>query len=122
MAAGHAHYLDTATGGMHNRLEAAGWGLFFIWLAIAFLLDIGWGAALLGVGVIILGVQVARMYLRLHIEWFWLVLGLFSTVWGLASTLGVRLSDVPWSDYVLPALFVALGARMLARAWRGSAQ
>lgn len=45
------------------RLDAAGWGLFFSWLGIAVLADVGWGVGFLGVGLIILGGLVAREYL-----------------------------------------------------------
>jgi len=48
---------------MHRKLDAAGWGLFFIWIGIAVLSDVGWGVGLIGVGVIILGGLVAREYL-----------------------------------------------------------
>src|SRR5690348_6079792 len=37
-----------------KKLSAAGWGAFFIWMGIAFLTNISWGAGLLGVGVIVL--------------------------------------------------------------------
>jgi len=51
--------------GLTKKLEAAGWGLFFIWIGIALLADVGWGVGLLGVGIIILGAQVSRRYLAL---------------------------------------------------------
>lgn len=43
-----------------KKLAAVGWGLFFIWIGIAFLADVGWGMGLLGVGVIALGTQQPR--------------------------------------------------------------
>ncbi len=45
------------------KLDEVGWGLFFIWIAVAFLADVGWGMGFLGVGVIILGTMVTREYL-----------------------------------------------------------
>ncbi len=48
---------------LHRKLDAAGWGLFFIWIGIAVLADVGWGVALIGVGAIILGGLAAREYL-----------------------------------------------------------
>ena len=46
-----------------RKLDAVGWGLFFIWIGIAVLADMGWGVGLIGVGLIILGALVAREYL-----------------------------------------------------------
>lgn len=40
---------------LHRKLDAVGWGLFFIWIGIALLTDVGWGIGLIGVGVLILG-------------------------------------------------------------------
>jgi hypothetical protein len=48
---------------LDRRLDALGWGLFFIWIGVAFLADVGWGVGLVGVGLIILGTLVAREYL-----------------------------------------------------------
>jgi hypothetical protein len=38
---------------LHKKLDAVGWGSFFIWIGVAMLFNVGWGAGLLGVGVII---------------------------------------------------------------------
>jgi hypothetical protein len=48
---------------LHRTLDAIGWGLFFVWTGTAFLADVGWGAGLIGVGVIILGMLAVREYL-----------------------------------------------------------
>ena len=40
---------------LDKKLEAVGWGLFFIWVGTALFAHIGWGAGLLGVGIITLG-------------------------------------------------------------------
>ena len=48
---------------LERKLDAVGWGLFFIWIGIAILADVGWGVGLIGVGTIILGSLVAREYL-----------------------------------------------------------
>jgi hypothetical protein len=48
---------------LDRKLDTLGWGLFFIWIGVAFLADVGWGAGLIGVGLIILGTLVAREYL-----------------------------------------------------------
>jgi len=60
---------------LHKKLATASWGLFFIWMGIALLADVGWGAGLLGVGVIILGTQVTRKHFGLKLEGFWVAFG-----------------------------------------------
>jgi hypothetical protein len=45
---------------LDRKLDAVGWGLFFIWIGVAILTDVGWGVGLIGVGVIIIGALVAR--------------------------------------------------------------
>ncbi len=64
-----------------KKLDTASWGLFFIWTGIAVLTHVGWGAGLLGVGIIILGTQVTGKYFGLKLEGFWVVMGVF-LVWG----------------------------------------
>jgi hypothetical protein len=48
---------------LERKLDAAGWGLFFIWMGIAILADVGWGVGFLGLGIIILGSLGVREYL-----------------------------------------------------------
>jgi hypothetical protein len=45
-----------------RKLDAIGWGLFFIWMGIAIQADLGWGVGFLGVGLIILGILGVREY------------------------------------------------------------
>ncbi|MDH4264254.1 MAG: hypothetical protein OEW45_01330 [Deltaproteobacteria bacterium] len=94
----------TKRGSLNKKLDAAAWGLFFIWTGIAFLADVGWGAGLLGVGIITLGAQVARRYSGLWSD---------SSLWwaGFGSCFGCRLDLCPsyaslqgspfWSLYLL---------------------
>ena len=65
------------------KLDSVGWALFFIWVGIAFLADVGWGWGLFGVAVIILAEAAVRRYLALKVEGFWLVCGLIFLVGGL---------------------------------------
>ena len=55
---------------LEKKLDMIGWGLFFIWIGIAFLVEFGLGVGLFGVGLIALGVQAARKYLNLKPEGF----------------------------------------------------
>ncbi len=80
---GSGHYDETAA-----RIDAAGWGLFFLWVGIALLLDVGWGLGLLGVGVLTLVMQGVRRGFGLRSEALWLLVGGAITlvaVWELAA-------------------------------------
>jgi hypothetical protein len=48
---------------LNRKIDALGWGLFFVWTGIAVLTDAGWGVGLIGVGLIIIGSLAAREYL-----------------------------------------------------------
>ncbi len=92
-----------------KKLDAVGWGLFFIWIGIAFLADVGWGVGLLGVGVIALGTQVARKYFSLPVEWFGLLIGIAFVLCGVWELLNIPLAQGIIPGSLLPMLLVALG-------------
>jgi hypothetical protein len=74
--------------GLAQKLDAIGWGSFLIWLGIVYLVGMDVRVVLLGIGLIILGVQVARLFLKLRVERFWLIVGLLFVVgslWQLAD-------------------------------------
>ena len=91
---------------LHKNLDAAGWGLFFIWIGVAVLSKVGWGEGLLGVGIITLGAQVARRYFGLKLEGFWVVVGFFFVLGGVWKLLNVQLG-------LLPILCIAAGLVLL---------
>ena len=95
-----------------KKLEAAGWGLFFIWIGIALLADLGWGVGLLGVGIIILGAQLSRRYLALKLEGFWVVVGFLFLVGGVWELFHVQLA-------LVPILCIVAGVALLASAFGG---
>jgi hypothetical protein len=55
---------------LERKLDAAGWGVFFVWMGIALLADVGWGVGLLGVGIIARGGQLARRYFGIGLDGF----------------------------------------------------
>ena len=91
---------------LSQQLDAAGWGLFLIWVGVAFLADVGWGWGLLGVGVIILGETVLRWAWQLGIGLFWVVCGLAFLIGGLWE-----LFQVPWP--LVPVLLILCGIAVL---------
>jgi hypothetical protein len=100
-----------------DQIAAFGWGLFFIWIGAAFLADIGWPACVLGVGLIAIGVQVARVYLGgQRIEAFVLAMGIAMVAWGGWQMVGglFGLARIPGG--LMPVVFIALGVTLVVRA------
>jgi hypothetical protein len=78
-----------------QKLDAVGWGLFFIWIGIALLANLGWRIGLLGVGILILGGQMARNYWALRFEAFWVLVGALFVIGGVWEMLSVRVGLIP---------------------------
>ena len=98
---------------LEKKLDAAGWGLFFIWVGIASLAGIRWGPALLVTGLIILGVQAARRALAISVESFWVAVGALFALGGLWQWFDVRVALVP--VVLLLAGVALLGSTFLHR-------
>ncbi len=96
----------TNTKVLNRRLDAVGWGLFFVWVGIAFLADVDWGAGLLGVGIITLGGQAMRRYFALRVEVFWVMVGFFFLLGGVWELFNIRLD-------LLPILCIVAGVALL---------
>ena len=95
-----------------KQLDALSWGLFFVWIGVAILLNVGWGWGLLGIAAIILGGTVIRLLKGLPVEGFWVAVGL------------VLLACAVWEFFaitwpMLPVLIIGLGVALLLRALRG---
>lgn len=103
---------DTEKRGLPSKLDAVGWGLFLIWVGIAFLAEFDRGIGLMGVGVIAVGVQVARRVLGLNIQGFWIFVGLLFVAGGLSEFLEVKLR-------LGPIVLVVVGVAFLLSAVRG---
>jgi len=65
------------------RLDTIGWSLFFIWVGIAWVADVGIGIGLLGVAAITLAMQLLRRLQGLKVEVFWVVVGAAFGIGGL---------------------------------------
>ena len=74
-----------------SRFDAAGWALFFIWVGVAWLADLGWGIGLLGVAAITLGMQAIRKMSGVPVEGFWIIVGLGFAAAGLWQWFDVQL-------------------------------
>ncbi len=99
-----------------SRFDAAGWALFFIWVGIAWLADVGMGVGLLGVAAITLGMQGLRRLYGIPVEGFWVLVGIGFALAGLWQWLGI---DMPLAPLILIAAGIALlGARVWPRSRR----
>jgi hypothetical protein len=95
-----------------EKLAAGGWGLFFLWLGIAFLAKVGMGIGLLGVGIITLGGQVARKYFKLKLEGFYVVVGSLFLAGGIWELYTPKVS-------LVPILLIAAGCAMIVSVFLG---
>lgn len=100
-----------STAELTRKLDAAGWGLFFLWMGIALLADVGWGVGLLGVGIITLGGQAARQYFGIGLEGFWVVVGFLFLAGGFWELAAIQFSMVPF-------LLILAGMAVLASTFR----
>lgn len=92
----------------HDRaslFDALGWGLFFIWVGVAWLMGLGFGYGLLGLAVLTLGMQAARWVFNVKVEGFWVVVGLGFFVGGFWELWDI---ETPLTPIVLIAVGIAL--------------
>jgi hypothetical protein len=92
-----------------RRLNVTARGLFFIWLGVAVLAQLGWGWTLLGIGVIVLGEQAARWRLDLKLSTAWTIGGAIFLVGGLWQLIHIQFP-------LAPLLLILLGATII---WNG---
>ena len=97
-----------------NKLAAVGWGLFFVWIGIAWLLNVGTGIGLLGVGIITLGMQAVRKYFNLKLEGGWVVVGILFVLSGLWELFKIE-QPLP----LVPILIIVAGIALLIPIIRG---
>lgn len=96
-----------------KQLELGTWGAFFIWIGVALFASLPWGVWLLGVGVIVLGAQLARRIAAMRVEAFWIVAGVLFLVGGISQLAKLEL-DIP----IIPILCILAGVGLLASALR----
>lgn len=99
-------------GDLSRKLDSIGWALFFIWIGIALLADVGWGWGLIGVATIILAETAIRWFRKLNVGGFWIAVGLMFLAGGFWE-----LFRVPWP--LAPFLIIGCGIAVLLGVWRG---
>jgi Na+/H+ antiporter NhaB len=96
-------------GTLGQQLERIGWALFLIMIGGLALLPSGWvpaGAWLVGVGLIMVGMNVVRHLKGIRVSGFTTLLGVAAMAAGFFSMAGI---DFP----VFPILLIAVGAQIL---------
>jgi hypothetical protein len=98
---------------LNKRLETIGWGLFFIMLGgFAFVPHelVAKGLWSIGVGVIMLGLNIARYFFKIKMSGFTTFLGVISLLSGVTQLLGMHNLDAP-------ILLIILGAYLIVKPW-----
>ena len=99
-----------------RKLDALGWGAFFVWIGVVLMADIGAGWTLTGIGLIMMGVQLARTAFGLKLEGFWVVVGACFLLGGIGQIVNARMGLVP-VFLILAGLAVILTSLWPSR-WR----
>ena len=106
--------MDDTSRSLNRRYEVAAWGVFFIWLGVTSLFPFANGAGTLGIGVILLGLNVVRYLNHVPISNFTVSLGILAIVLG-AFDMMRAIFRLPLELPVFPILLIVLGAVLL---WR----
>lgn len=88
-----------------RKLDSVGWAIFFIWVGVAWIANVGFGVGLIGVAAIILGMQAMRRLMGINLEFFWIVVGIGFAIGGLWEYLDVQ---TPLAPIVLIIAGIAL--------------
>ena len=99
----------------NRNLDTIAWGAFFIWWGITELLGSlpeGFGA--IGVGLILLGLNMVRSMKGIPTSGFTTILGILALVWGGLELAGVLL-NLPFELPVFAILLITLGLLLLGR-------
>ena len=100
---------------LNRNFEAIAWGALFIWWGVTELVSgLPDGTGLLGVGLILLGVNVLRVLTGIRLNGFSTTIGILALVWGGLELAGAVLS-LPFELPVLAILLIVLGAIILFR-------
>lgn len=99
---------------INRNFESIAWGALFIWWGITELIpSLPDGTGAIGIGLILIGVNIARSLNSVPISRFSTTLGILALVWGGLELAGVLLS-LPFEIPIFAILLMVLGAIILA--------
>jgi hypothetical protein len=97
-----------------KNFETIAWGALFIWWGITELVKfLPEGTGVIGVGLILLGLNAARYFNAIPISGFTITLGILALVWGGLELAGAVLS-LPFEMPVFAILLIVLGVISMA--------
>ena len=100
---------------LDRRLESVAWGLFFVWWGIIELFHtLPEGTGAVGFGLILIGLNVARLLSNLPTSSLTLTLGIIALVWGGLEVAGSVL-PLPFEIPVFAIVLIVLGVILLGR-------
>lgn len=108
-----AAHIDEEKVALNKRLEAIGWGCFLIMLGGFILVPhtaVAKGFWSIGVGVIMLGLNAARYFLKIKMSGFTTFLGIISLLGGILQLLGLEAIEGAF-------LLIILGVFLLVKPW-----
>ena len=103
--------LSATNKGIGRKLDAAGWGIFFVWVGVSLLFGLSWGVGLVGIAAIIFLKQAARRYFGRRLERFWVVVGVLSLFGGVWELYQIQVG-------LAPILLIVVGGVLLASVFR----
>jgi hypothetical protein len=105
---------------LNRHFEAITWGALFVWWGITELVKfLPVGIGLIGIGLILLGLNTARYFNGMAINGFTTTIGILALVWGALELAGAVLS-LPFELPVFAILLIVLGVIVLGREVTGS--
>lgn len=99
---------------LKRDFDAMAWGAFFIWWGITELVKFPEGTSAVGIGLILLGLNVARSLNGMPTNGFTIMLGILALVWGGLELAGSLLS-LPFELPVFAIVLIVLGVLLMAR-------
>jgi len=105
--------VDPDKAALNKRLEAVAWGLFFIMLGCHLLVPetfLPKGVWSIGVGLILIGLNVARYFTQIKMSGFTVFLGVVAIIGGILDLVGMKQVEGP-------ILLVVVGTALLLRPW-----
>jgi hypothetical protein len=105
------------TGGdIARKVDAVGWGVFFVWIGAVLQQDISAGWTLTVIGLIMMGVQIARIGFGLKLEGFWILVAGCFLVGGVGQMVKAQIHFVPF--FLIVAGIVVILTTLWPARWR----
>jgi hypothetical protein len=98
---------------LDRNFDAIGWGALFIWWGVSMLVtSLPVGTVMIGTGLILISVNVARKLSGIPMSGFSITVGILALIWGVLELLGLLL-NLPFEIPIFAILLIVLGAIIL---------